>query len=81
MGNRITKNAVLKKVFGLTEERIVDLPHSLSGTRVFRIFAVSRGECGYCFPHGWEAPNSRWKKDLRSWKRYRNTQYRQTEIG
>ena len=81
MSNRITNGASLMKAFGTTEEGLVDLPYPISGTRISRVFAEGRGECGYCFPHGWESPNSRWKKDHRSWKRCRKTQYRATGIG
>jgi hypothetical protein len=43
MGNRITKNAALKKAFGVTEEGFLDLPRIISGTQVSRIFAESCG--------------------------------------
>ena len=76
MSNRITNGGILRKAFGTTEEGLADLPHTIKGTRLARVFAESRGERGYCFPHGYDQPNSRWDKDLRCWKRYRKTQYR-----
>jgi len=76
MSNRITHNNVLARRFGVMEDGMVDLPVKISNVRISRILAEHRGECGYCFPHGFENSNSRWKKDIRSWKRYRKTQYR-----
>lgn len=81
MSSRISKSAVLKKAFGITEEGLVNFPSAISGTQISRIHAVRHGETSFGFPHGVSTSNSHLDKDLRCWKRYRKTQYRPTDIG
>ncbi|MDA0323886.1 MAG: phosphate ABC transporter substrate-binding protein [Verrucomicrobia bacterium] len=78
MSNRLTRGAVLGRRFGYDEHGFVDLPARLGGTKISRVFAESRGECGFCFPHGPETSNATIKSRLRSWKRHRKHQYVRT---
>ncbi len=76
MGNRIDKSKAFQRYNDVSDEGFVELPKKISNVRLERVLALGRGECTYCFPHGVEAVNSRHRKDLRCWKRYRKTQYR-----
>ena len=70
----LLRNKTLGRRFGRTEEGFVDLPAQVSNIKISRIFAEHRGECGRCFPHGFEANNATANKNLRSWKNYRQRQ-------
>jgi len=69
------KMSRLKKAFGMTDEGEVDLPNKASNVRIARI-AYAKEYCPWCFPHGIETPNSRYKKNRRSWKNHRKTQHK-----
>lgn len=79
MGHRITRGKLLADRFGRDEYGLVALPQKMSNVMVSRTFAETRGECGWCFPHGFENHNSTWSKNQRSWKKYRKTQYRESK--
>lgn len=81
MSNRLARSKILGRRFGYDEDGVVDLPAHYSNVKIARFFAEAHGECGYCFPHGPETRNATWKKNARSWKHHRRTQYRPTEIG
>lgn len=81
MSNRLARSSTLGRRVGYDEYGLVDLPTCYSNVRLARIFADARGECSFCFPHGPEAPNATWKKNFRSWKHHRRTQYRPTAVG
>lgn len=77
MSNRITRSKILGRRFGYDEYGFVDIPASYSNVKIARFFAEARGECGICFPHGPEATNATRRKNFRSWKHHRKTEYRQ----
>ena len=66
--------------FGNNEYGFADLPEKVSGTTISRISACAEGVCSFCFPHGSETKNSRWRNMQRCWKRQRKTQYKTKEI-
>ena len=66
----------LRRAFGQNQYGMLEMPQKLSGTKISRLVYGEILGCSYCFPHGWEVSNSRWKKDLRCWKRYRKHQWR-----
>ena len=70
-------NALLAKAFGVSDEGFPDLPARMSNVRMARLIHGEARGCSFCFPHGHEVSNSKWMKDLRCWKRYRGTQYRE----
>jgi len=67
---------ILNKAFGTTEKGFADLPRKISGTQIARLLVGKKMGCAYCFPHGYETINNKWKKLQRSWKKYRKTQYK-----
>ena len=81
MSNRLVRSNILGRRFGRDEFGFVDLPTRYSNVRIARIFAERRGECGRCFPHGFETSNATIKKNFRSWKHHRRTQYRVKPLG
>lgn len=76
MGSRIDRKREFVRRYGVNKAGLVDLPVKISNVRVERVFAEGMGECGRCFPHGFETSNASSKKNRRSWKHYRKTQYR-----
>lgn len=74
--SNLLSSKVLGRIFGFTEEGVVDLPIRVSNVKIARIFAVRQGECSRCFPHGFETSNATISKNWRSWKYYREHQYR-----
>ena len=78
MSNRLAHSKTLGRRFGYDEYGFVDIPARYSNVRIARFFAEAHGECGYCFPHGFEASNATRRKNFRSWKHHRKTQYKQT---
>jgi len=75
----LIRSKVLGRRFGYTDEGFVDLPVLVSNVRIARIFAEHQGECGRCFPHGFETSNATISKNRRSWKNYRLRQYHASE--
>lgn len=65
-----------KKAFGLMEEGLADLPSKISGVMLSRILHGEEMGCSRCFPHGMETRNASRRKNRRSWKYHRSTQYR-----
>jgi hypothetical protein len=76
MGNRLDSNKTLNRLFGSDEFGCIYLPSRYSNIRIERVFAGQRGDCGHCFPHGLETASATCKKNFRSWKNSRRTQYR-----
>ncbi len=76
MSNRLIRSSILGRRFGRDEYGFVDVPGRYSNVRIARIFAERHGDCGYCFPHGFETRNATGKKNFRSWKHNRKTQYK-----
>jgi len=66
----------LIKAFGRNDASLADLPGKRSGVALTRIVLASEGHCSWCFPHGFDAPNSRYSKLQRCWKRQRTTQWK-----
>ncbi len=67
----------LHELFGTDEYGLPDLPVKVSGIKITRAIQVAdAGVCTFCFPHGPETKNSKWHNQLRSWKKYRKTQYK-----
>ena len=78
------KRMWLQKAFGVLTVAfsgvLADLPRKVSNVRIARlVFFRTRGGCTYCFPHGPETTNSTRKKNRRSWKHHRESQYRVRE--
>ena len=73
--SNLIHNKILGRRFGRTEDGFVDLPPRISNIMIARIFAVHQGECGWCFPHGFETRNATANKNFRSWKNYRRHQW------
>lgn len=66
-----------KKAFGLNEEGSIDFPSKISSVKISRIYNHEKmGGCSYCFPHGYETLNATCKKNTRSWKNNRKTQWK-----
>ncbi len=66
------------KAFGLVEENEIDFPKKIGNSKVARIeHYLERGGCSYCFPHGIETTNSKYRNQQRSWKKYRKTKYKE----
>ena len=72
MGNE----ARLIAAYGENEAGLADVPRKVSGTFVSRILHGEEMGCSYCFPHGIETSNSRFRKRQRSWKIQRKTKWR-----
>jgi len=67
-----------KRAWGMTDEGFPNTPTQLSNVRLARIAHGGAQGCAFCFPHGSETRNSRWRKHRRSWKYHRQTRYRPT---
>ena len=66
-----------KKAFGTNEYGMIDFPAKISNVKISRIQNTDKmGGCPFCFPHGVECTNSKWKKDTKNWKAYRSRQYK-----
>lgn len=66
-----------KKAFGLNEHGYIDFPKKISNVKLSRIENCRlMGGCSFCFPHGIETTNSKYLKQMRSWKEYRLMQYK-----
>ena len=77
---RANKNR-LRRSFGLDDMDAVALPPKISNIKLSRIeHAQDRGGCTICYPHGLETTNATAKKNKKTWKHYRNTQYRPTDV-
>lgn len=76
-GDSMTNNAILNKAFGKTAEGFPDLPQKIGSVQLARLLHGRQRGCSFCLPHGLETSNSKFNKDLRCWKRYRKTQYRE----
>jgi hypothetical protein len=71
----------LRRAFGLDELGIIIPPSKISNIKLSRIeHAKDRGGCTLCYPHGPETTNSTDRKNKRSWKHYRRTQYRVKDL-
>ena len=67
----------LARAFGTNDEGLPNLPRRISGVAVARLIHTDdRGGCSFCFPHGSETTNSKFKTNRRSWKNHRKTQYK-----
>lgn|GEM_PF-469029 len=67
----------IRRGFGVDEQGWPLLPAKISNVILARLeHAADRGGCGYCFPHRFETTNATCKKNRRSWKNYRKTQYK-----
>jgi hypothetical protein len=66
----------LKKAYGTVENgTLVDFPAKTSNVQVARTIHCKK-QCTYCFPHGCETHNSTVANQQRSWKRFRQNQWR-----
>ena len=70
------KEKRLKKIFGVNEAEVADLPGKISGTTVSRILVGEESGCSRCFPHGFETANSHINNRQRNWKNHRKTQWK-----
>jgi hypothetical protein len=71
----------LKRSFGWDDLGVVALPPKISNVKLSRIeHAKDRGGCTICYPHGVETTNATAKKNKRTWKLYRHTQYRPRDV-
>lgn len=52
-----------------------DWPNRFSNVRWERLCSGEKMGCSHCFPHGIETSNATWHKDMRCWKRSRQTQW------
>ncbi len=67
--------------FGVDELGYLLLPRQMSNVKLSRIERFEeRGGCPYCYPHGMETSNATCKKNTRSWKYHRKTQYKPRRI-
>lgn len=67
----------MRRGFGIDEYGQLLLSGKVSNVTLARIeHAADRGGCTYCFPHGLETDNATCKKNRRSWKNHRKTQYK-----
>jgi len=70
-------NSGPRRAFGVDENGLLLLPHGIGNVTLARIeHAADRGGCTRCFPHGFETSNATSKKNRRSWKNHRKTQYK-----
>jgi len=53
-----------------------ELPRKIGNVQVSRAINGSIQGCEFCFPHGLETRNATVRKNRRSWKKHRRTQYR-----
>jgi len=67
----------VRRAFGVGEDGQILIPLKISNVVLARIeHAADRGGCTRCFPHGVETTNATCKKNRRSWKNDRKTQYK-----
>jgi len=67
----------MRRAFGIGEYGELLLSGKISNVALARIeHAADRGGCTRCFPHGVETTNATCKKNRRSWKNHRKTQYK-----
>jgi hypothetical protein len=66
----------LKDAFGLNELLIINFPSKMSSTKVSRIINGENMGCSWCFPHGYETINASSNKYQRSWKKFRDKQWK-----
>ena len=70
------QNRKLNQQYGTTDEGFAELPRQGNNVLIARaLHTRDRGGCSFCFPHGIETPNAKCKKNRRSWKNHRPTQY------
>ncbi len=71
----------LKEAFRVDEYGQLLLPAKVSNVKLSRIeHSKERGGCTRCYPHGPETDNATRKKNKRSWKQNRKTQYCWDEV-
>ncbi len=63
-----------RKAFGTDEIGEICCPPKIGNVKLARLKHEKR-ECSFCFPHGWETSNATIRKNRRSWKHTRKTQY------
>ena len=66
----------LQKALGTNESGMADLPRKISGTMISRFVNGIEAGCTFCFPHGYEVSNNRFRNLQRSWKKHRNSQWK-----
>ncbi len=62
--------------FSIDEYGFEEIPIKFSNVQLSRIQNGGEMGCSYCFPHGMDTVNSRWKNRQRSWKSYRHTKWK-----
>jgi hypothetical protein len=70
------KETRLTKAFGCNEAGVADLPRKISGTKIARFVHGEEAGCTFCFPHGHEVVNNRYRKRQRAWKSQRRTKWK-----
>lgn len=73
---QVKKIKIIKRTFGVNDDKQIDLPKKISGIRISRILYGNEMGCSYCFPHGYEVVNAKHTKYQKNWKKYRKTQWK-----
>jgi len=70
------KNKPLRQKFGFNEYGLIDFPKKISGTQISRLMYGNEMGCSFCFPHGYEVVNAKYRKFQRNWKKYRKSRWK-----